>query len=195
MPNDIHTPDCRAFAEAWQHWRGADLVPRRSAVRLEEIRKLLPLVSVIEVISPEVAKFRLAGTALRDAMGIELTGLNYFDLTKPETRARRVARTQQIVTHPCGGHVLYPILYASGRTVLTEVFSLPVWPNDPSAPPQIFAISVSMEDMRLAGPVAEPNQLPQGEGFQFVDIGAGAPNANLNLAERPPAILKAAETV
>ncbi|MDA1098839.1 MAG: PAS domain-containing protein [Proteobacteria bacterium] len=183
--DDIHTPECRAFAEAWQVWRGADLAPRRSTVRIEDIPKLLPQISVLEIISPERAEFRLAGTALCAAMGIELTGLNYFDLTAPETRPRRVARTRRIVLHPCGAHVLYPIVHRSGRTVLTEVLSLPVWPNEPAAPLQIFAISVPMEDMRLEEPAAEPKQLPRGEGFHFIDIGAGVPDADLNPTAQP----------
>ena len=185
--DDIDTPECRAFSEAWQGWRGTDLVPRRSDARIEEISKLLPLVSIVELISTELAIFRLAGTALCDAMGVELTGLNYFDLTRPETRARRVARTCQFVAHPCGGQVLYPIAYSSGRRVTTQVLSLPIRSNDPSAPPQIFAISVPLEDMRLAGPAVESNQLPMGEDFHFIDIGAGVPDASLNLADQPPA--------
>ena len=77
--DDIQTRECRAFANAWQNWRGDNLVPRRASVRIEDISKLLHLVSIVEVISPEIATFRLAGTALCQAMGIELTGLNYFD--------------------------------------------------------------------------------------------------------------------
>ncbi len=187
--DDIKTRECRAFALAWQDWRGAELVPTRADVRIAEIVKLLPYVSVLEIISPEVANFRLFGTTLCDALGVDLTGLNYFDMTEPEKRDLRIQRTCQISTHPCGSHFLHAIAYKSGRAVPNEVLSLPVWPNDPSMGRQSFAISIAMEDMRMVGTAAEPNRLPVSESFQFVDIGAGVPDAGLNLADRPPATL------
>ena len=187
--DDIQTRECRAFANAWQNWRGDNLVPRRASVRIEDISKLLHLVSIVEVISPEIATFRLAGTALCQAMGIELTGLNYFDFATAEARGLRVARTCQVASHPCGSHFLFPIAYRSGRTVPTEVVSFPVWPDEPGTPPQLFAMSMALEDMHLEGPAAEPTQLPLAEGFQFIDIGAGITDDELNLAVREPATL------
>ena len=187
--DEIRTVECRAFAEAWQDWRGSELVPRRSAVRIEDISKLLPLVSVLEITSPETAIFRLAGTALSQALGFELTGHNYFDMTAPETRALRVARSLQLGLQPCGSHFVHPIVYQSGRTVHSEVVSLPVWPDDPDDPPQYFAVSMSVDEMRMDGTAAERDQLPIGEGYQFIDIGAGVPDPGLNLTDRPPATM------
>jgi hypothetical protein len=191
--DDIRTPECRAFAEAWQGWRGAELVPRRAAVRIEEIGKLLPLITVLELVSEDSAIFRLAGTDLFDALGIDLTGLDFYAMTTPETRAIRVARTIQAGQRPCGTHYLHPIVYQSGRTVPSEVVSLPVWPDDPTDPPQFFSISMALDETKLDGTVAEPRQLPIGDGYQFVDIGAGVPDEDLNLADRPPAVFPSSE--
>jgi len=187
--DDIQTRECRAFAKAWQNWRGGETVPRRADVRLEDIGRLLQLVSVIEVVSQELARFRIAGTALCEALGFELTGLNFFDFATPEARAPGIARTHQVAGQPCGSHYLLSITYSSGRTVPTEIVSFPVWPDDPSAPPQIFGLSMALEEMRLEGPASESNQLFRGEGFRFIDIGAGVPDPALKLAERPPASL------
>ncbi len=187
--DDIHTKECRAFAHAWQAWRGGNLLPKRSDVRIEDIARQLHLVSVVEVVSPEAAIFRLAGTALCNAMGIELTGLNYFDFATPEERGPRIARTLKVVEQPCGSHFVFPIAYSSGRTVRSEVLSFPVQPDDPSAPPQVFGIATALEETTLDRPIAEPNILPLPEGYQFVDIGAGVPGTDSNLADRPPASL------
>ncbi|MDP6831780.1 MAG: PAS domain-containing protein [Alphaproteobacteria bacterium] len=189
LMDDIRTKECQIFAKAWQRWRGASLVPRRSGVRIEEISRLLHLLSVVELVSPEIANFRLAGTSLCEGMGLELTGRNYFDFTTPEARGPRVARTNQLVKHPCGSHFIFPIEYSSGRIVPAEVLSLPVLPNNPSEPPQIFAMSVSLQDMRLDGPRSAPTELPEADGFQFVDIGAGVPDDSLDLTDRAPASL------
>jgi len=187
--DDIKTRECRAFALAWQDWRGAELVPRRAQVQIDQIKKLLPMLVVLEIVSPELAWFRLAGTAITEVMGADLTGKNYFDMVAPETRDLGVARTCQAAAQPCGSHFIHPIVHQSGRTVPTEVLSLPVLPNDPAAPPQFFTISVQLEDSRLEGSASEQNQFPVIEGYQFVDIGAGVPDPGLNLADRPPATL------
>ena len=53
--DDIYTGECRAFACAWQAWRGTDVAPKQSSVHIEDIARELHQVSVIEVISPEIA--------------------------------------------------------------------------------------------------------------------------------------------
>ncbi|MDP7548835.1 MAG: PAS domain-containing protein [Alphaproteobacteria bacterium] len=189
--DDLTTRECRDFAQAWQDWRGTELIPRRFEVRIEEIVELLPLMTVMEVISPEAATFRLAGTALSEGLGFELTGHNYFDMAPPDTRALRVARTWQVATQPCGSLFLCSIIYQSGRAVPSEVLTLPIWPNEPSVRPHLFAVSMALEETRMEGPASEANQLPIGEGYQFIDIGAGLPDASLDLADLPPATLLA----
>ena len=149
---------------------------------------------MIEIVSPNEANFRLAGTALCQAMGIELTSLNYFDFTTPEEREARAVRTCKLVDHPCGSHFLFPILYRTGRTVPTEILTFPVWPDNPDAPRQLFAISMPMEDVHLEGPTEESDQLPLPEGFQFIDIGAGVPDPGLGLDDRQPAELSQRRT-
>ena len=73
LMDDIRRSECRRFAHAWLGWQGGNLVPQRHNVHIEDIANLLHLVSVIEIVSPHEANFRLAGTALCQAMGIELT--------------------------------------------------------------------------------------------------------------------------
>ncbi len=188
--DDICSRECREFACAWDNWRGAELVPRRSSVRIEDISNLLHLISVVEVRSPDEAIFRLAGTALCQAMGVELSGLNYFDFTTPEQRGPRAKRTCALVEHPAGSHFQFPVAYKTGRMVPSEVLSFPVWPDDPNAPPQLFGISVALENTHLEGEVDQPDRIAMPEGFQFVDIGAGVPDNSLGLADRPPAMMQ-----
>ena len=52
-PEFVRTEPCRAFYIAWHDWRGSDPVPRRRAVRLEDIRTYLSHVMVLEVRSED----------------------------------------------------------------------------------------------------------------------------------------------
>ncbi|MFP6774168.1 MAG: PAS domain-containing protein [Alphaproteobacteria bacterium] len=187
--DDIYCEACHNFALAWQNWRGSAIAPHRASVRIDDIQRELPYVSVVEVISEDMCKFRIAGTALCEAVGIELTGKNYYDFTTPEARQLRVVRTKQIAGLPCGCHFVFPILYRSGEIIPTEVLSLPVLPDNPDAAPQIFTIAMPMKQTHLMDPHDTPLKMPEAEGFHFIDVGAGVPDDHLKLFERPAATL------
>ena len=77
-------------------------MPQRLDMCLEDITHVLPYICLADVISETEIIFRLAGTFVREIMGVELTGHNLLDLTEPEYQASRGARTMQNITTPCG---------------------------------------------------------------------------------------------
>ena len=171
----VQTTECRQFGEIWKRWRNTDLVPIRPSVHIEEIPKLLPFISVLDVLSRDVVKFRLVGTAFYAATGHELTGRNFINLTAPERREQRKTRVEHMIARPCGSYAVYSMVHTTARVVPTEVLSLPVFQKDVDAPPQIFAVSVPMEKLGKNKFDPNRNKLPASDVFQFVDIGAGIP--------------------
>ncbi|MDP7547703.1 MAG: PAS domain-containing protein, partial [Alphaproteobacteria bacterium] len=77
------TKNCHILATAWCGWRGDKMLPFRSDVRLEDIKEILPWITLIEVFSESEIIFRLAGTMVREIMGVELTGRDLLELTEP----------------------------------------------------------------------------------------------------------------
>jgi hypothetical protein len=96
----------RQFAEQWRRWRGDRLLPRRGDIELGSIRRLLGSVMLFEVQAPETVLVKVAGTALREHYGYELTGKNYVELAPPERQATRRFRMWQSVTRPCGSRLI-----------------------------------------------------------------------------------------
>lgn len=174
----VQSPECRQFGEIWKGWRGTELVPRRSSVRIEEIPDLLPFISVLEVLSRDVVRFRLVGTGFFEATGYDLTGNNFIDLTTPERQEQRKSRVEEMITRPCGSYVVYSMVYTTGRVVPTEVLSLPVFQEGKDSLPQIFAVSAPMENLGKNRFDPNRNNLPSSKDFQFVDIGAGISDAD-----------------
>ncbi|MBC8239061.1 MAG: PAS domain-containing protein [Alphaproteobacteria bacterium] len=185
----IRTDQCRALATAWQRWRGDDLLPRRADMRIAEITPLLPGITVLELRSTEEIVFRLAGTKIAEIMGIELTGRNYVDFAAPPDRKGRAERAMWQGRQPCGAIFLLPIPYSSGRVVVSEVLSLPTLPNKPGEPMQLLAINWPLDDTPRHLSPADPNGFNKSADFRFVDIGAGTPDAALQLSDLPPALL------
>ncbi|MBT5895489.1 MAG: PAS domain-containing protein, partial [Rhodospirillaceae bacterium] len=131
--DDLHplTGNCQNLADAWVAWRGDGLLPKRSDMRLEDISGILPYVCLVDVISETEIIFRLAGTMMREIIGVELTGRNLLELTEPEYRAKRGARTMQNATLPCGALWIWEIAFAGQESRRTENLSLPVKPDEP----------------------------------------------------------------
>ncbi|MEI9987514.1 MAG: PAS domain-containing protein [Aliidongia sp.] len=110
----LETQSAREFAAYWLSRRGGLFMPRRRDIDPSEIRNLLPSICVIEVVSPEAAVFRLAGTAHRETMGFEPTGRNIVDLVETEHRPIRAWRFWQSATQPCGQKAVIKARFGSG---------------------------------------------------------------------------------
>ena len=172
-------PGNRAFAEAWLGWRGDRLVPRRADLDLASIRKMLPMVLMIEVISPTEAPIRVAGTRLREFTGYELTGINYIELAPPQRRDIRGHRTWESACQPCGTHLIYHHRYRSGLVAKAEVLSLPIEPTEGGGKRLMLSHIAPMAFLDRAMDEAASMAVEIGDPFAYVDVGAGVPASDL----------------
>jgi hypothetical protein len=175
--SQIKEPVNREFANLWLHWRGERLLPRRADVDLNSMRRLLPLVLLIEYHSPDEARIKVAGSRLRDYLGYELTGANYVDLAEPERRPIRRYRNWEIVTRPCGSRLIYDHRMQSGQVMPAEVVSLPLDPDLPGGPRLTLA---NIAPLSRRTEILEPpmdRRIAVAEEFTFLDIGAGVPDS------------------
>ena len=170
------TKNCQSLAAAWPVWRGEKLMPRRSDMRLEDIAGILPWITLVDVFSETEISFRLAGTMIREIMGVELTGRNLLDLTEPENRAPRGARTVRTAKQPRGAIWIWRVAFAGQSSRPVEILSLPLRPNREGRPPQMLNV-FGMFDSDNPPPAADQfQQLAAAEQHNFIDIGAGVPH-------------------
>ncbi len=162
---------------AWHTWRGERLLPSRRDFDLSMIKRLLPRMVLLDVRSADEVRFRLVGTGITRALGVELTGRNYLDLGDPNDRGERASFLFAELNQPCGAVMLYPIYYASGRMAPMEVISAPVAPDKPGDPPLVVALLSELDAAATAEPMAPEFgvRLPTGRQFRYFDIGAGVP--------------------
>lgn len=164
------------FARLWHGWRGDRLLPRRADIELDALRRMLPLVVMIEYRSPDEAIVRVAGSRLRDFLGYELTGANYIDLAPVEDRAVRSYRCWAVATRPCGSRLVYDHRLESGRVAQSEVVSLPLDADQAGSPRMTLAniAPLTPRDPNSEGPAG--TQIEVATTFAFLDIGAGVPD-------------------
>lgn len=185
----LETPCCRDFAAAWNRWRGTAVAPRRADVRLEEIARWLPLLSVLEIRSREEQVFRLVGTQINEARGRELTGTTLKELSRPEDWPARSLVNAEMAAKPCGITFRALFRYSVGADAESEYLCLPVFANDPAAPVQLFTIRQPLRDVTLQLPQLDAETNPVGDGNRFVDLGAGVPDSALLPEPIPPVSL------
>jgi hypothetical protein len=64
----------------WNSLRGDRLAPRRFEIEPSSIAPFLPDTFILERLDQDAFRFRLAGTRISDAFGLELRGANLFEL-------------------------------------------------------------------------------------------------------------------
>jgi len=168
---------CRGLAAAWLGWRGDDLLPGRRDMRLEDVRTILSFISVYEVPSAERIVIRLAASAQEAMFDGSLQGINVLDITVPEDRPLRSARTWQMVTRPCGGRSSFLQPLRSGLESPVELLSLPIRPARWNQPMQLLTALAPMP-----GPIQHDTPQPRSvfhvaRDFEFLDLGAGVPDS------------------
>ena len=87
-PGDPDYPDLVGLLSYWNRKRGEKFAPSRSAIDPGEIVSVLPRVKLVDVLHASDGKldfrFRLAGTAIGNILGTELTRLRPLDLQPPQ---------------------------------------------------------------------------------------------------------------
>jgi hypothetical protein len=70
----------QALYSYWNELRGVRLAPKRFEIEPSSIAGNLPDTFILERIAPSTLRFRLAGTRICEAFGIDFRGLNLFQL-------------------------------------------------------------------------------------------------------------------
>lgn len=119
--------------------------------------------------------WRLAGTAIRDLAGVELTGTDALAARDAGQREKGIAAYNAQLDTPCGAWGIVMLRSAAGRLVPTEVMVLPLRADDGT--PRFLANTVDPGARAMV-----PVDLPAGAmkmlawpEHRFIDIGFGLP--------------------
>jgi hypothetical protein len=110
----------------WNALRGNRPAPKRLEIDPSRIAANLPDTFILERIDASTLRFRLAGTRITDALGIELRGKNLLDLFGYDD-ARTVQRQMDIVADNCAAGVFrISGSNADGQSATFEMLILPL---------------------------------------------------------------------
>lgn len=166
-------PVARELLAAWSALPRIDGVPLRSDFDPMSLRRILPVVSLLQRVAQDEWRLRLAGTEIERRWGRTLTGINYTDIMTPKAAASTLCEFEAVCARPCGSWSMRHLELSSGRQVDAETLRLPLRASDGSV---TLILSCSGE---LSGRfLHEPDQWREVITVmeqQFLDIGAGTP--------------------
>lgn len=152
-------------------------MPRHADIDPTGLGAILPQVSILEIGTPDLMVFRLAGTGHRDIFGFELTGQNIIDISPDNLRRRRSYRMYSVATQPCGYHLEIGLPYSRGITDTFESLALPLEADVPGRPCMLIAVIESILGRQWQNRAAPAVIDATSDFFDYVDIGAGIPRS------------------
>ena len=168
----LKTDPCTRLLAYWDALRGDRLLPSAAEIDPAALVAMLPWVSIVEIRDPDTMIYRLSGTALRDIMGIEATGLNMLDLAPaarpPAARLSQLGRGDPA----CATAYEMNLTYPSGAIYTHEGISLPIAAPTPGAPALLLRAFAPIPGMIWYNRAEMPRAAGEYD-FRFVDIGAG----------------------
>jgi hypothetical protein len=162
------------FICAWDRWRGDEIAPSRSQIKLQDMPDLMRGMMLMEALSPEQLIFRFSGSLYQDIYGFDFTGLNYLDITEEGARSLRSRRLWPVASLPVMA------VWATPSVLGTDFVgdSVPIMPDIPGNARKIMQVLVPVRDHHhLATERKRRGQrhVEFSDHFRYLDIGAGKP--------------------
>lgn len=165
----------RVFAAYWAALPKCDLIPRRDAFRPEDLPRILPNMVIHELVSPELVRLRLVGSAVAEDYGQDITGRNYLEFVEEARRPKASKALFLICEQPAGMLVQLRSVSRAGRVMTRESIAFPMRGDGDAANLAYFCSSPARE-RDFTTPEADELQVMNVMRRSYIDIGAGLPD-------------------
>jgi len=168
-------PMAAEYAAYWLSLPMIDGVPMKRALDPGAMRNFVASFVMVERHDPRRFTWRLAGSAIREISGIELTGTDALAVRDDEQREKGIAAYNAMLDTPCGAWGIIILLSAAGNQMPTEAMVFPLRADDGSI--RFLANTVEPRAPRLEPGVIEPVEMKllSWAEHRFIDIGFGLP--------------------
>jgi hypothetical protein len=165
-----------AFRAFWERHRRPRALPVFDVIdAMREIGPLIRNTCLVEVRDDPALIFRVAGGAIHEHTGHELTGKDFLLYTPEEMRATRFAIYRNVVDQPCGMTARHPQANLFGAFGCLYALILPVTRPGYTRP---MVLGVWMDDGQVAEVQTDGAEMTVAPEFAYIDIGFGMPNAS-----------------
>ncbi len=165
----------RKFAQYWLSLPKTDGIPSRTDFHPEQIPDLLPYMVIHELIAPDLITLRLAGTAMAETYGKDITGMNYLSFVEKDRRAKASEAIFLVCRHPAGMLVQLLSTTESGMLINRESIAFPIR-DDTGSARFVYFCSSPVSERKYSGDERDELQVMAVKERTYLDIGAGTPD-------------------
>jgi len=177
LPTFADLPRMHELLIAWDSWRGDDVIPLRSEVKLFDIDNFLSHTMLFDMEVPDRIHCRYVGSVFHEIYGHDFTDQNYLDVTASRHRSIRAQRLFSAANQPCIAVWAAEGEQKHGGLPSSTGASLPVRPTDPDKPMQLMHVVVQLGEIAFSELAhrEKRDNVKLSDRFSLVDIGAGVP--------------------
>ncbi len=136
----------------WNEVRGERLAPSRFEIDPSRIGGILADTFILERVDSETARFRLAGTRICEAFGVEFRGVNLLDVFSMEDRATLKRQIESTVRQGAVGVFSLQATAGRGHDARFEMILLPLTHNSGAVDRLLGALAPLDEPSWLGAP-------------------------------------------
>jgi hypothetical protein len=122
------TPACRTLAQGYlsmlQSVGGA--VPAKADLDLQNFVSIMPHLALVAITKPDRCVYRVAGEKLKERVGLNLSGRNYYEFVPPERREIAARAMHMVVDTPCAMRAEIQQSYSGGVAMMIEATGFPL---------------------------------------------------------------------
>lgn len=171
----FRTDACRKLAEGYGAILAANggAVPAKNDLDITPFVKAVPHLALCAITKPNQCLYRVAGERLKERMGFNPIGRNYYDFVPEERRAYAANAMHMVIDTPCAFRAEIRQSYSSGLSLVIEATGFPLLSNEPGIDGFIIfadqsidsTVDLTRHEHRLQGANVEQRDL--------IDLGHG----------------------
>lgn len=164
----------RRFYAAWHSWREADEIPERSHLEFG-LGELKSTAMMLEARGRDDMPMVFVGPVFTERLGIDLTGVNYLDMTTKANRSWRAHLTLAQLAQPCGSVIYYWLRAGDGSLLPVEIVCAPLRESGAEQPSLLLGCASGLAKTAEDASAIDPDSYQEGDGMRFIDLGFGVP--------------------
>ncbi|WP_374313328.1 PAS domain-containing protein [Dongia sp.] len=127
------TPACRMLANGFLSMldEAGGVIPQKNDLNLQNFVAVIPHLALVAVTKPDKCIYRVAGERLKERVGLNLAGRNYYDFVPPERRDVAARAMHMVIDTPCAVRAEIQQSYSGGSALMIEATGFPLKSSEP----------------------------------------------------------------
>ncbi|MDY0874262.1 PAS domain-containing protein [Dongia rigui] len=158
-------------------------IPHKNDLDLANFAAIMPHLALVAITKPDRCLYRVAGERLKERVGLNLAGRNYYDFVEPERRQIAAAAMHMVIDTPCAFRAEIRQTYSGDIALMIEASGFPLLSSERGVDGFILFADQGIDQH---DELATPNPILQSASLRrrdLIDLGSGIDDTFEDLIE------------